>query len=217
MVRGWSTNALDEQIAPDSGLFTEARIPDLAEQARAQASHRAEFVSNMAAGGGVRVKGRQLLLSAIRRTTSAVGAYQGARRLTMRYLDDPREHALDYVDAVDAWEATLGYGWEAARLIAAGAENMWFVPGDGSTFERLKALHDTARHEDRRSLERALHDELPVGVWLSNEGLKSRTHQLAFAELANALELLGGYSRIACDPKRIPETLPEELLRGHAR
>ena len=208
MVLQWSDSARDSYIAPEMSIFTRASIPDLSGQAGAQTSHQAVFILNTAIGGGVTVQGKQLLFNAIRRTHSAFESYERARQRTIRHLDAPQERVLEYVQAIDAWEATLGHSWQAARLVAAAAGIKWYEKGDGSKFERLNGLHNTAKHADDLILNHALHDESPIGVWLNNSGLQSLTQRLTFGELAEVLTLLGDFSKIACDPKRLPETVP---------
>lgn len=201
----WSDNARDKYIAPELSLFTAADIPDMNAQAVDQAHNQAAFILNSALRGGATLLGRQLFFNAIRRTNAAFDAYGRARDWTLMYLEDPEGHELRYVKAIDAWEDTLGYTWQALQLAANGIKQPWFRKGDGSTPQRLNDLHNTAKHVDERIINGTLHEESPIGVWLTNDGLKSMASQLTYVELSELLDLLGQYSSIVRDPSTMLE------------
>jgi hypothetical protein len=76
-----------------------------------------------------------------------------------------------------------------------------FVEGDGSRDQRAYAIANTIKHwgADVAADRHEEHQTIPV--WLVNEGITTRSHQLSFSELAAIVAEVATVANLIQDPK----------------
>jgi hypothetical protein len=123
-----------------------------------------------------------------------------ARQATLSYLETPGQHPIRYVQAIGHWEAVLTYTWQSCRLVNRD-KNGWYTKGDGSIAEGVNELYNLLKHIDDRIVDGKTMPALsPLGVWLTNAGLKSKGHFVPFAGLAALLAHLADLANQLVDP-----------------
>jgi len=209
----FSAWVLDNYVAPDMSKFTAASIDDMSQVDKEQAYWLANFFLNNVAGPVQYVSPNyQQFFNFLRRSHAAFAEYAIAREASLGYLTDPRpdRDVLRYIEAVNHWEAFLGYAWQAFSFVGRG-EPVWFQPKDGSVLQRLNALYNRSKHAEA-AIERGDYIEpSPLCVWLTNAGLSSTDATLTFPEIAEILVQMAQIASAIQHPASVQSKVKEYL------
>ena len=75
-----------------------------------------------------------------------------------------------------------------------------FESGDKSFLDRLNLIYNAAKQANKTINSEQMPDEGTIPVWITNDGLKSKTAHVTFAELAEAIEEVARYAAILSNP-----------------
>jgi hypothetical protein len=182
--------AMDNFIGTDMSQLTKVRIPDLAPNEYLIANYFLNSLSH----GFFEVEVRAHVYHYLRRVTAALEEWRLAREATLSYIETPGQHPMRYVKAIGHWEAVLTYTWQSCRLVNRD-KGGWYAKDDGSTAEAVNELYNFVKHIDDRIADgKTMPTVGPLGVWLTNEGLRSTRHTVTFAELGELLAHLAGFA-----------------------
>lgn len=186
----WNAEILDRYLAPGISQFTKANIPDLAPMhTEAQHWHANHFLNNVFRASFASPS-RQYVFNILYRSQVCFDRYQQARAETQDFLGagEPRNPAIrKYFHALSTWE-TVFLNWQmAVDIWRKFVEDDPFTEGDGSREDRAYSIANGIKHcaSAIRRLEHS--DAYTVPVWLTNDGLQSRTSSVSFEELAHLL------------------------------
>lgn len=192
MTTTFNTELVDLLIAPGLSQFTAFEAPDLTEL-HPEATHwLANHFLNTLLGPRFKDKYRQWALNQLFRAEVAFRDYHEARAITSDVLEkgQPDSPAIrTYFKAIARWESCLlniqiFIDVQNKMKKELGDEPV-FIENDGSREQRAYTMANTIKHwgGDVASDRHEEHQTIPV--WLCNEGLRSRSHQLTFGELAS--------------------------------
>jgi hypothetical protein len=188
----WNPELLEHVVAPGIGEFTEVKIPDLTQQFPQANYWLVNHFLNNALNGSLQPPFVRLLISLLRRSRTAFGAFHSARKQTNEYLSDndpitPNVQA--YYDALFEWETFILQSQIAMeafnRLMETLHQPLAFQEGDGSIEEKVWELGNRIKHHKTGQLTE------PVPIWLSNHGIKSaKQFLLSYEECSEFLARL---------------------------
>jgi hypothetical protein len=202
----FSAYAMDNFIGTDMSQLTQVNIPDLAPNENLIAN----YILNSLQRGHFKTETRGQVYYYLRRVTAALGEWRLARDATLSYVETPGQHPMRYVQAIGHWEAVLTYTWQACRLVNRD-KGGWYTKGDGSVAEGVNELYNLVKHIDDRIADRRTMPVLgPLGVWLTNDGLRSTQHFVPFAEFGELLAHLAKLANELEDPVTLTSSLREE-------
>lgn len=198
--------AMDNFIGTDMSQLTEASIPDLAPNE----TLIAHYILNSLVRGFFKVEVRAQVFYYLRRVTAALEEWRLARDATLSYVETPGKHPMRYVKAIGHWEAVLTYTWQSCRLVNRD-KNGWYTKDDGSVVEAVNELYNLVKHIDDRIADGKTMPVLgPLGVWLTNDGLRSTGHFVTFAGLGELLAHLADLANKLEDPATLISSSREE-------
>jgi hypothetical protein len=189
----WNPELLERLVAPGISEFEEAEIPDLTQQFPQANFWLVNHFLNNALNGSLQPPFVRLLISLLRHSRTAFGAFHSARKQTIKYLSDNNlrtPNVQAYYDALFEWETFILQSQIAMeafnRLMKVLQQPIVFQEGDGSIEERVWDLANRIKHHKNE-------DQLkePVPIWLSNLGIRSANQLLlSYAESAEFLTRL---------------------------
>lgn len=187
----FNTELVDLLIAPGLSSFSSFDAPELIWQ-HPEATHwLANHFLNTIVGPRYKNRYRQWALNQLFRAEVAFRDYHDARSITMDVLQkgSPGQPAIrTYFKAVARWESCLLnvqiFIDLANRMKKELGDTPVFIEGDGSREQRAYAIANTVKHwgNDVAAERHEKHQTIPV--WITNEGLTTRSHQLSFVDLA---------------------------------
>jgi hypothetical protein len=188
--------AMDNFIGTDMSKLTEVSIPDLTPNENLIA----HYILNSLSRGFFTAEVRAEVYYFLRRVTAALEEWRLAREATLSYVETPGQHPMRYVKAIGHWEAVLTYTWQSCRLVNR-EKNGWYTKGDGSVAEAANELYNQVKHIDDRIAGGETMPVLgPLGVWLTNDGLRSTKHFVTFVGLGELLVHLADLADKLEDP-----------------
>jgi hypothetical protein len=200
-----SNYAKDKYVAPQMSKFTAASIRDMSATSAEQEHWLMNFVLNTLLRVNIEERVQQTLFNFLHRTESAFREYSLARDRTLAYLSNT-DAVSDYIAAIAHWEVFLSHSYQAYCLLAR-KQQVLFKKGDGSVLERLNLLYNRSKHADGAIEAGQLPEDATMGIWLTNDGLRSTDSWLTFDEMAEALEEIARWSDAAQDPLTMREKL----------
>lgn len=208
MATTFNTALVDLLIAPGLSSFTSFEAPDLTSQ-HPEATHwLANHFLNTVLGPRYKDKYRQWALNQLFRAEVAFRDYHEARFATLEVLakSRPGQPAIrTYFKAVARWESCLLnvqiFIDLVNRMKKELGETLVFVEGDGSRDQRAYAIANTIKHWGADVAAERHEEHQTIPVWLVNEGITTRSHQLSFAELAAIVAEIALLADALQDPK----------------
>lgn len=204
----FNTELVDLLIAPGLSQFTVFEAPDLTEL-HPEATHwLANHFLNTLLGPRFKDKYRQWALNQLFRAEVAFRDYHEARVITFDVLEkgQPGRPAIrTYFKAIARWESCLLNIQIFIDVLNKMKKDLGdeavFIENDGSREQRAYTMANTIKHwgGDVASGRHEEHQTIPV--WLCNEGLMSRSHQLTFGELASIVGDVACVADALQDPK----------------
>lgn len=201
MTVAFSTEILDQHIAPGVSTFTKADIPDMSTWAKESPHWIANFFLNSAFTASFAPPMNAYAYNFLRRAQYAFSEHRLARESTIGFLVSGGQAPARYADALFHWECFLGQAWHAFALLVTAWDGKAFDKNDGSIEQRLNALYNQMKHVESRIDNRQMLPGATVPVWLENEGLRSVDANLTYAETAELLKELAKYADALMNPK----------------
>ena len=204
----FNTELVDLLIAPGISSFTMFEAPDLTSH-HPEATHwLANHFLNTALGPRYKDKYRQWALNQLFRAEVAFRDYHEARATTLDVLakNQPGRPAIrTYFKAIARWESCLLnvqiFIDLANRMKKELGDTPVFIDGDGSPDQRAYALANTIKHWGGDVAEARHEEHQTIPVWLGNDCLITRSHQLSFSELATIVREIATVADALQDPK----------------
>lgn len=203
----FNTELVDLLIAPGISSFASCDAPDLTQQ-HPEATHwLANHFLNTIVGPRYKDKYRQWALNQLFRAEVAFRDYHEARSFTMEVLEksSPGQPAIrTYFKAVARWESCLLNAQIfidlANRMKKELGDVPVFIEGDGSRDQRAYAIANTIKHWGGDVAAERHEEHQTIPVWLANEGLTTRSHQLSFVDLATLVTEIATVADALQDP-----------------
>ena len=208
----YNTDLLDRYLAPGISEFTTCEAPDIAGKHPEAPHWLANHFLNSVFRGTFKNKYRQYAFNQLFRAQVAYADYQEARTLTAGFLakGKPDHPAISpYFQALARWESCLLnlqiFIDVMNRMKKEFKDEPVFKDGDGTPEQRAYAIANKIKHFGS-DVAAEKHDENDtVPMWLTNEGLRTRTTELKFAELANLVSEVATAADELQDPKSFGE------------
>ncbi|WP_332767411.1 hypothetical protein [Phenylobacterium sp.] len=196
----FSDQFLDELFAPGISTFRKAEIPDLADVSPEVEHWLSNHFLNSLFDTRFESHSKQAAMTHLFRTQNAIRAFQSAREKALGCVSNyksGRPDTQNYLAAVAAWEVTL----LNTQILIDLRENMFDRKGARTDAEcRIWEASNRLKHygEDiRRGLNEA-HWTLPL--WLTGQGLKTRTGNVSYEELAGCLRVFAKMADMLQNP-----------------
>ena len=212
MAISYNTALLDSHMAPGISKFTLCDAPDIT-AVHSQAPHwLANHFLNSVFKGAFKNKYRQYAVNQLFRAQVAFFDYHEARGLTSAYLargtpDNP--NIREYFRAVARWEScllNLQIFFDVMNKMKKDLKDEpVFKDGDGTSEEQAYYIANTIKHfgSDIAADRHAEEDTVPL--WLTNVGLKTRTHQISYANVATLVSAVASVADELQDPTLFAE------------
>ena len=212
----WSSDILDELLAPGISSFDAADIPEVA-SSFPQAEHWLSNVFlNTAFGPRYKTQWRQAAITFIFRTQTALRAYEEARNTTMEcvlYFRDGMPARRRYFAALSHWEVVL--------LNMQMMMDVFFTfisPNKARDDEtsRIWLMANRIKHYAEDISKGVNCSTLTVPIWMEKDALVCRVCRVQFSELAESLrEIALAAEVLSCpapvDSKKSSKTNGEAL------
>ena len=212
MTISYNTDLLNRHLAPGISEFTSSDAPDIT-AAHPEAPHwLANHFLNSVFRGTFKNKYRQYAVNQLFRAQVAFADYHEARSLTSAYLssgkpDSPAIRA--YFRAVARWESCLLNLQIFIDVMNKMKKDLKdepvFKEGDGTPEERAYCIANTVKHFGSDIFAERHAEEDTVPLWLTNAGLKTRTHEISYADLAKLVSEVASAANELQDPKSFAE------------
>ena len=208
----YNIDLLNRYLAPGISELTACKAPDISDNYPESAHWLANHFLNSVFRGTFKNKYRQYVFNQLFRAQVAYADYQEARALTENFLakGKPDHPAIGpYFQALARWESCLLnlqiFIDVMNRMKKEFNDESVFKGYDGTPEQRAYAIANTVKHFGS-SVAAEKHDESDtVPMWLTNDGLRTRTIELKFAELANLLFEVANAADELQDPKSFGE------------
>ncbi|MBT9460421.1 MAG: hypothetical protein IV084_02045 [Rugosibacter sp.] len=208
MAISYNTELLDRYIAPGISEFTTCDAPDIS-ATHPEAPHwLANHFLNSVFRGTFKSKFRQYAFNQILRAQVAFDDYQEARSLTSAFLamgklDNPA--IREYFRAISRWESCLLNLQIFIDVMNKMKKDLQdepvFVDGDGTVEQRAYGLANAAKHFGSDVFCNRHAEENTVPLWLTNSGLKTRSIEVTFQEIAKLVAEVAAAADELQDPK----------------
>lgn len=203
----FNTSFVDLLLAPGLSGFTQFEAPDLTAQ-HPEATHwLANYFLNSLLGTRYKDKYRQWALNQLFRAEIAFRDYHEARTVTLELLEKgcPGQPAVrTYFRAVGRWESCLLniqiFIDLANRMKKEIGDSPVFIENDGSRDQRAYAMANTIKHWGSDVAVERHEEHHTIPLWLLNEGLTTRSHQLSYAELASLVAEIATVADVLQNP-----------------
>jgi hypothetical protein len=187
----YNPDLLDKHVAPGISVFTGFEAPDLTNEHPEAPHWLANHFLNTVFRGTFKNKFRQYAVNQLYRAQVAFADYQEARMLTADYLDGGHPHnprIRAYFRAVARWESCLLNLQIFIDVMNKMGKELnatpVFAENDGTAEQRAYSIANCVKHFGA-DIAAGRHNEADtIPVWLTNHGLKTRGHELSYAELA---------------------------------
>jgi hypothetical protein len=187
----WSSQLLDQLIAPGISGFREAHVPDLSGEFPQAEYWLANHFLNSVFGSRFKHGHRQIAVAFLRRAQDALSAYIEARDRTQQFLAKAapgNPGVRSYYLAVAAWEAFVlhcGIAIDLFRWLNEG--HGAFRKRDGSAEFRLYTIANQIKHTASCIESGQCLPEHTVPLWLSSLGLESFGLSVSYEEASQVL------------------------------
>jgi hypothetical protein len=204
----FSTGAIDRLLAPGLSKFTACNAPDLT-TLHDQATHwLANHFLNILFGHSFKGRFQQYALNQLFRAEVAFRDYHEARELCLTFFEAGRPDypaIRTYFKAVSRWESCLlniqiFIDFMNKMRLEVGDEPV-FIPGDGSREQRAYDLANEIKHWGGHIKSQLIEESLTIPVWLTNEGLQSKSYQISYEELATLVGEIAAVADELQEPK----------------
>lgn len=208
----YNTDLLDRYLAPGISEFTACEAPDIAGKHPEAPHWLANHFLNSVFRGVFKNKFRQYAFNQLFRAQVAYADYQEARALTADFLvkGKPDNPAVGpYFQALARWESCLLnlqiFIDVMNRMKKELNDTPVFKDGDGTPEQRAYDMANKIKHFGS-DVTADKHDENDtVPMWLINGGLRTRTIELKFDELANLVSEVATAANELQDPRSFGE------------
>jgi hypothetical protein len=187
----YSTELLDQYIAPGISVFTGFDAPDMTNQHPEAPHWLANHFLNIVFRGTFKNRFRQYAVNQLYRAQAAFADYHEARLLTADYLKGGYPHnpgIRSYFRALSRWESCLLNLQVFMDVMNKMKKELNDAPvfgeNDGTVEQRAYSIANAIKHFGSDIAAGRHNDAETVPVWLTNSGLKTRRHELSYAELA---------------------------------
>lgn len=212
---GYNTDLLNRYFAPGISEFTTCDAPDITE-AHPQAPHwLANHFLNSVFRGEFQNKYRQYAVSQIFRAQVAFAYYHEARNLTAEFLTKGNPHnpsSREYFHALSRWESCLLnlqiFIDTMNKLKKDLKDELVFKDGDGTPEQRAYEIANTVKHYGSDIIAGRHAEEDTVPMWLTNSGLKTRSYEITYQELANLISEVATAADELQDPLSFADPKP---------
>lgn len=174
---------LDTFVSQGLSALTNCSVQSLDADFPKRATWINDFVMRRKFHDHVRDERAALAFVLLRRAEAAIDEWE----LACSVVKGKLRSAYVYFKALRHFESCISNLWQGLEFARRSLAMKIFEPGDGSAYERLKQVYNTSRHFDPA--------KLPAGnlhaVWLTNSGMRTETHEISFAEIREALAMLG--------------------------
>jgi hypothetical protein len=208
MAATFNTTFVDLLLAPGLSSFTRFEAPDLTSQHPEAAHWLANHFLNSLLGTRYKDKYRQWALNQLFRAEIAFRDYHEARTITFELLEKgrPGQPAVrTYFRAVARWESCLLniqiFIDLANRMKREIGDSPVFIENDGSRDQRAYVMANTVKHWGSDVAVERHEEHQTIPLWLLNEGLTTRSHQLSFPELATLVAEIATVADGLQDPR----------------
>lgn len=192
---------LVELLAPGFLEFTQASIEDLRERHPEARHWIANHFLNSVLRGRFRREMKPMVLNILYRAQAAFHAYHEAREQTLEFIAGAGSPGIAlYFGGLAQWEAAVLHTQIAQEIIVKMTGQPMFSKNDGGDDDRLWKLAGRIKHSGR-DMASGEHDErYAVPIWLTNEGLQSRTAGLTWTEITTHVDGLACLADTLQDP-----------------
>ncbi|MEO8343111.1 MAG: hypothetical protein ABI536_04760 [Gallionella sp.] len=205
----YNSKLLNQYFAPGITEFIFCDAPDIT-NAHPEAPHwLANHFLNSLLRGAYKKKYRQYAINQIYRAQVAFADYHEARKITLELLAKANPENPDirlYFHAVSRWESCLLnlqiFIEVMNELRKIFKEDRVYITGDGSPEERVCEIANMAKHLGSEIAAGSYSEDHTVPIWLTNIGLKTRSHEVTYQELANLVSEVA----VAADELQDPRT-----------
>ena len=178
-----SNYALDAFVAQDLSKLTACAPQTLTGAFPDRAHWFNQFVLRRILQNHVADEKAALAFVLVRRAEAALDEWEAACETAK---DDVRQPST-YFKLLRHLESCISALWQGLEFGRKAVGTALFQKGDASVYERLNWIYNVSRHFDPEAL---LVGDLHR-VWVTNDGVHTREHALAFDEIREALQLLG--------------------------
>src|SRR3972149_13956 len=183
----WHPDILNKFLAPGLASLDKAEIPDLRPDFPQSPHWVANHFLNNVLRASFRSPYRQYAVNFMYRTQATFRFYHAARDATLAYVARGRPDSPNaglYCEALSNWEATF-FNWAIFLDLFRRLNNQdVFAKNDGSTEARAHSLHNVIKHHAADIQARALTGDDTLPFWMTSDGVRSKTHELSYRELA---------------------------------
>lgn len=208
----YNTDLLNRYLAPGISDLTACKAPDISGNYPEAAHWLANHFLNSVFRGTFKNKYRQFAFNQLFRAQVAYADYQEARALTENFLakGKPDHPAIGlYFQALARWEScllNLQIFIDVMNCLKKDLnDERVFKNYDGSPEQRAYAIANTVKHFGSTVAAEMHVESDTVPMWLTNDGLSTRTIELKFAELAKLLSEVASAADDLQDPKSFGE------------
>jgi len=208
MAVAYNTEYLGRFLAPEISDFTVFDAPDLTNIHPAAAHWLANHFLNSVFRLAYKNKYRQYAINQIYRAQVAFADYHEARNLTSAFLvkgspDNPASRL--YFRAIARWESCLLnlqiFIDVMNKMRKDFDDDPVFKDGDGTPEQRAYGIANTVKHWGTEIFAGRHAEGDTVPLWLTNSGLRTRTSEITYAELAKLVSEVATVADELQDPK----------------
>lgn len=210
----YSNTILERLVAPEIQRFTAAEIPDLVDRFPESKHWVSNHFLNALFNGEFKAPFRLYVKNFLHRVQSLFHFYGEARLGTLRYFEhtQPGNPAISsYLHAITYWDSTLLSLGISLNLFYKMNNEAVFKKNDGSQEQRSYELHNLVKHHATKIADGLVSDETSLPFWLVNSGLRSKTVEVTFLELADIISNLGELANELQDARSFVEKYSQQL------
>ena len=201
----FNNDLLDQYFAPGISTFREADIPHLDGKTSEAPHWLSNHFLNSILGNRYKPLWRQLAVIFLFRSQCAVQGYLDARSKTLEFFEkssDGRPATGLYFRALADWEKVI------LNLQIALDVFTKVIPSHdpGEDGESLRRMANRIKHVGEDMVTDKHPESLTVPLWMTREGLETRTAKLSYSQIAENLMEMGA----ACDILALPAASPLE-------
>jgi hypothetical protein len=208
MAISYNSDLLNLYLAPGIAELTTCDAPDIT-TAHPEAPHwLANHFLNSVFRGAFKNKFRQYSVNQIFRAQVAFADYHEARNFTVEFLakGNPGNPAIrTYFRAVARWESCLLNLQIFIDVMNKMKKDLKdepvFKKGDGTPEQRAYDMATSVKHFGSDIFADRHAEENTIPLWLTNTGLKTRSHEVTFHELAKLVSEVSTAADELQDPK----------------